>query len=74
MRYRLEMLQALARRNGIEARPVGKRGEVILTFPNPVREGGPSLELRLSYHKAWLLTFWIDLKLRKEEEGGESHG
>jgi len=70
MRYRLEILQALAKRVGIDARPAEKRGEVILTFPNLVREESPGFELRLSYSKAWQLVFWIDLKLRKE--GGEA--
>ena len=53
---KLDGLLELAPEVGIEVKPAGKRGEVILIFP---RKKGEPFTLRLSREKASQLILWL---------------
>jgi hypothetical protein len=81
---RLDGLLELAPEVGIEVKPAGKRGEVILIFP---RKNGEPFTLRLSREKASQLILWMYIYTERPKDyskeimpweetqkGGESHG
>jgi hypothetical protein len=74
----LDGLLELAPEVGIEVKPAGKRGEVLLIFP---RKNGEPFTLRLSRAKASELVLWMYLYTdrpkdysEEENQGGEQDG
>jgi hypothetical protein len=64
----MKVLEAYAKRVGVRVLPVGKRGEVILSFPSC--EVVDAFSLRLSKKKAFFLVSWMFYSFKKNNKEG----